>query len=329
MQISVVLCTYNGARYLDQQLDSLLAQTRRPDEVVVQDDGSSDRTWEILEDYNARHPQLFRLYRNEGVHGVNGNFYSAMQKAQYDCIAICDQDDIWLPNKLQRLEEEMGDALLIGSMNEPFADDPGVQVDVDRRLPNTSLLRMMHTSMIAGHTMLMRRELLDGMMHLEEADRHYFMYDQLMQVVAAACGRCSFLPEVLVRQRRHAVAATYTAPTNRSKSLLNILRTIRQDIHYYIHTREARNERAAAWERVLRQIIQDLKPGVLSQTESGVAYLRLVQRRGPFSYLRLTGFCLRHHRELLHTNEGGVLYSLCRALFFPISSAAYVRRFEK
>ena len=87
MKISVVLCTYNGARYLAEQLDSIFAQTRKADEVLVQDDGSTDATWDILTRYAALHPEM-RLLRNEGPHGVNANFYSAMRRATGDLLVI-------------------------------------------------------------------------------------------------------------------------------------------------------------------------------------------------------------------------------------------------
>ena len=75
--VSIVLCTYNGARYIEQQLDSIIAQTYPIHEIIVQDDGSTDDTWTILERY-ARNYSVIRLFRNEGRHGVNGNFLSAI-----------------------------------------------------------------------------------------------------------------------------------------------------------------------------------------------------------------------------------------------------------
>lgn len=86
--VSIVLCTFNGEKYLKQQLDTLLQQTYPLLEILVQDDCSTDGTMDILEDYAARHPQ-FRICRNAVRMGVNGNFFSAMRKAQGEYIAVC------------------------------------------------------------------------------------------------------------------------------------------------------------------------------------------------------------------------------------------------
>ena len=94
LKISVVMCTYNGANYLCEQLDSLLAQTYPVHEIIVQDDGSQDNTWTIIEKYATRYPQIKPFHNESGLHGINGNFFSAMNRATGDYIAISDQDDI-------------------------------------------------------------------------------------------------------------------------------------------------------------------------------------------------------------------------------------------
>lgn len=96
--ISIAIATYNGAKYLREQLDSIYAQDLLPDEVVVSDDGSTDETLTILEEYHQKYGLLYSV--NDGEHGVNHNFYRAISLCTKDIIAICDQDDIWLPNKI-------------------------------------------------------------------------------------------------------------------------------------------------------------------------------------------------------------------------------------
>ncbi len=96
--ISVAMATYNGGKYLKEQLDSIYNQDLKPDEVVVSDDGSKDNTLEILEEYHKKYGLIYSV--NPGEHGVNCNFYRAISLCSKDVIAISDQDDIWLPNKL-------------------------------------------------------------------------------------------------------------------------------------------------------------------------------------------------------------------------------------
>jgi glycosyltransferase involved in cell wall biosynthesis len=103
MRISIALCTYNGARFIEQQLESLAAQTRRPHELVVCDDGSSDETLEIVSRFAARAPFQVLLSRNESQLGITRNFECTMSRCTGDVIFLCDQDDFWLPEKIQML----------------------------------------------------------------------------------------------------------------------------------------------------------------------------------------------------------------------------------
>jgi glycosyltransferase involved in cell wall biosynthesis len=99
-RISVALCTYNGARFLEAQLGSFLAQLRPIDELVVCDDGSTDETLAILESFAIRAPFPVRTWRNETRLGSTKNFEKAIGLCTGDLIATCDQDDVWLPDKL-------------------------------------------------------------------------------------------------------------------------------------------------------------------------------------------------------------------------------------
>lgn len=101
--VSVVLCTYNGATYLAQQLDSIAAQTLPPLELIVCDDGSTDATLELLQAFERRAPFPVSVVRNPVNLGSTANFDQAMQRASGEFIALADQDDVWLPQKLATL----------------------------------------------------------------------------------------------------------------------------------------------------------------------------------------------------------------------------------
>ena len=319
MKISVVLCTYNGERYLRQQLDSVFAQTLRADEVLVSDDGSTDGTWSILTEYAVRYPEM-RLRHNDAPHGVNANFYSAMRCAKGELLVLGDQDDIWLPDKVQCLVDSIGDALLVASMNRPFvsSEDLRAVVSHDERVPNVSLLRMLHTSCVAGHTMALRPSLLSL---VPPSFEHTIMYDAMLQIVANAAGRMVFVPRVLVLQRRHTDSATYTAPIDRSKTVSNIVHTIIEDCRLYRRTRSAWHNRMLLMQEIL-SFVASRQPVVSYELHDALCYVSL-QLNG--NYLQRTLFCMRHHKALLHSVESNTVYSLLRALFFPISSAVYVR----
>lgn len=86
-KVSVVMCTYNGAKYIREQLDSIINQTYPIFEIIIQDDCSTDDTVDIIREYTETHSNI-RLFQNEKSLGINRNFFSVMDKAQGDYIAI-------------------------------------------------------------------------------------------------------------------------------------------------------------------------------------------------------------------------------------------------
>ncbi len=100
-KISVALCTYNGEKFLRQQIDSILNQTLKVDEIVVCDDGSADKTSQILNDYQKKFPETFRIYINEKNLRSVKNFEKAISLCTGEIIFLSDQDDIWENNKVE------------------------------------------------------------------------------------------------------------------------------------------------------------------------------------------------------------------------------------
>lgn len=107
MRLSVALCTYNGERFLGEQLDSLITQTRQPDEVLICDDRSTDATVSIANEFAARAPFPVRILVNEHNLGSTKNFERAITECTGDLIALSDQDDVWCPEKLERSERAL------------------------------------------------------------------------------------------------------------------------------------------------------------------------------------------------------------------------------
>lgn len=104
MKLSIAMCTYNGALYVREQLDSIAAQTRPPDELIICDDRSTDRTREIVEAFASETSFPVRLYVNERNLGSTSNFEKAIEFCEGEVIALADQDDVWHPEKLKRVE---------------------------------------------------------------------------------------------------------------------------------------------------------------------------------------------------------------------------------
>ncbi len=112
-RILVLLSTYNGESFLREQLNSLLAQIGVETYILVRDDGSKDDTQKILFEYQIMYPEKFTIIRGENI-GWKRSFFELLSIAKrnmesYDYYAFCDQDDIWLPRKLQRAVEKIGE----------------------------------------------------------------------------------------------------------------------------------------------------------------------------------------------------------------------------
>lgn len=152
--IAVVMCTYNGERFLREQMDSILAQTYPIAEIIVQDDGSTDNTVNILREYAERVPQM-QVYVNEKNLGFNRNFHTACLRATADYIAISDQDDVWMPNKLERQIEAIGPCNICYSTHLRGRD----MATAHTVAPRCNLEAMLFTG-IAGHTMIARRDFI-------------------------------------------------------------------------------------------------------------------------------------------------------------------------
>lgn len=209
MTLSVVIATYNGARFLREQLDSIYAQTRLPDEVVVSDDGSTDETLTILEEYKQRYGLKYSV--NDGKHGVNANFFRAMEMSSGDLISICDQDDIWFPNKLETLYAH----ITTMDLHKPCAVS-SLRQDIDAEGRLLSVIHAPYTegweatlltySRNQGCTMLFNRALLSILLptiyHVEKGLTAIY-YDEWVAYTAALLGEKHNLPDVLMNYRHH------------------------------------------------------------------------------------------------------------------------------
>src|SRR5262249_24400476 len=114
MRISVAMCTYNGAEFLRAQLQSIITQSRPPDEIVICDDRSTDDTQNLLERFASELPVPIKLHINDQNLGSVKNFERAINLCTGDVIALSDQDDVWRNDKLQRFETVLNNSPAAG-----------------------------------------------------------------------------------------------------------------------------------------------------------------------------------------------------------------------
>ena len=200
--ISVAMCTYNGARFVEEQLESILRQSYRNLEIVIVDDASSDDTAEILKRFQERDSRI-RLLFNEQNLGFLKSFERAMSESRGDFIALADQDDVWLEHKIETLYREIGDNLLVYS-NVSLIDEQGTPIDtifpIVNRIEGRCALSLVMCNCVTGHACLIRRELLNKALPFPYG---VVLHDQWLAIVAAASGRLKASSEYLSLYRKH------------------------------------------------------------------------------------------------------------------------------
>lgn len=214
--VSVALCTYNGARYIEAQLRSILDQTVLPDEIVISDDGSSDDTLAIVDRVlGAAEPSLStRVIANPSPLGVVANFEQAMLACSGDVIVLCDQDDVWHADRvavaLDRLEQSPSlllvhsDARLVDGAGVPLGHSLFDALGVSAReraeaAAGDELAVLLRRNLVTGATTMLRREVLDSAVPFPEG----WVHDEWLAMIAASIGDSELLDRELVDYRQH------------------------------------------------------------------------------------------------------------------------------
>ncbi|KAG1461481.1 hypothetical protein G6F57_014130 [Rhizopus arrhizus] len=216
-RIGVALCTYNGARYLQAQLDSILDQDLPVSEVVIGDDGSSDQTLPLLQAFEVRAQALgirVEIARHPRNLGYVRNVADALQRCQADILFLCDQDDVWHPGRVrryvQRFHAEPGlmlvhsDARLVDAQGAPLGQrllevlvvhPAEVELERSGRASDAILLR----NFVTGATCALRRSLLQGALPVPPGWSH----DEWLAVHASLRGGLDMLAEPTIDYRQH------------------------------------------------------------------------------------------------------------------------------
>lgn len=214
MRISIALCTYNGAQYLQQQLDSFASQTYAPFELVVCDDDSTDATLALIDQFARKVGFPVRIFRNKCTLGSTKNFERAIGICEGDLIALSDQDDEWYPDKLasmHRLFEGLPEALVAFS-DADLIDDRSVSSG--RRLwkcvyyspaKRTShvdpgiMSVLFRANVVTGATVVFRSRFRDEFLPIPDS----WIHDGWIAWIAALHGGLAVLPAAKIRYRIH------------------------------------------------------------------------------------------------------------------------------
>ncbi len=197
--ISVCMTVHNGAVFLRQQVESILAQLRLDDELVVSDDGSSDESIQLLNSFRA--PQL-KILPQKKFGSPTKNFEYALGQCQHDIIFLADQDDVWHPQKLEVMQEALLDCDL--AICDCQVVDKYLTIIHPSFFKFTSakqgLVRNLIKNSFVGCCMAFRKEVLKKALPFPQ---QISMHDQWIGLVAQKYFKVKFIPRVLVSYRRH------------------------------------------------------------------------------------------------------------------------------
>ena len=235
MKTSVALCTYNGEKFLREQLDSILNQTKAVDEIVVCDDGSTDSTLQILEEYYQKNPDIFRIFKNEiNLRSVK-NFEKAISLCENEIIFLCDQDDFWIENKVETITNffQKNPTINVVATNGFGIDDAGNLLEVHSlwdipRFFQEENIEIDYFKIIAfagniatGASMAFRKKFVKDVIPFPVIEE--FHHDEWIALNAASNQSFEFLQEKLFKYRIHSqqqVGDVFLPKNDKSRQLL-------------------------------------------------------------------------------------------------------------
>lgn len=218
--VSVIICSFNGEMFIEQQIRAVLTQSRPPDEIIVCDDRSTDRTVEIvhsiIEDVKSSTNSVinFHLFQNEETLGVTANFEKAINFASSEVIFLCDQDDYWSKDKIQHSIDFFvshpnvllihQDAHLVDSndniLKETLFDRLKVTKSEKNLLQSESALSVLiKRNLVTGATVAFKRELY----FIAKQFPSILLHDEWLGLVASALGKSFLLDEMDLFYRQH------------------------------------------------------------------------------------------------------------------------------
>ncbi len=224
---SAVMTTYNGERFIREQLDSLMAQALLPDEVVVADDCSTDGSLSLVREFAAAHPEAeWIVYRNESNLGWEHNFKEAISRARGEYVFLCDQDDVWEPGHIADLRDAMDshpEVDVMTSHAEPFFEEGafkssaletgGGESGAVARVPADRSYLIVGAP---GCTYCVRKSFIGSLMPFWPDD---FPHDSILYSCACLKGSLAHLDETTLRFRRHSGNASDQRAKGRGDAL--------------------------------------------------------------------------------------------------------------
>lgn len=309
MTVTILMATFNGAKYVEEQLDSILAQTHQDWELIIRDDLSTDQTPSIIHKYATADSRI-KVLSGKGKHGsATLNFsvlfdYAYKQSSPY--VMFADQDDIWQNNKIEnslafiQAQECAASALqpilVYGALE--YVDAKANVIPQELRMPETLDINMLLTENHAyGCTMILNRALVKQIVRIPETAENH---DYWVALVACALGKAVLNPEKLILYRQHSNNASGNVHRNRLSARINRY-VKRVDFLLPVFVRNYRMITAfyRQYKGNLEEEVQQLISGYLRAYKSDILSLMIFMARNNFRKLGKMQ-TLAHYYTLLH-----------------------------
>lgn len=219
--VSIAMTTYNGEKYLREQLDSILNQTCKDFELIICDDCSSDSSVHILNEYAGKDKRI-KVFVNEHNLGFKKNFEKAISLCNRDYIALSDQDDVWKKEHIEILLSNLGDSYLVCG-NVELIDSNGShikndQININRYISKNceeQFLQLLHINFVQGCTCLFRKELVSKILPIPENQKYHDKWIGLVAILEQK--PIIYVDKTLVYYRRHDKNVTVKSDSLRDK----------------------------------------------------------------------------------------------------------------
>lgn len=211
-QIDVLLATYNGEKYLKEQIDSILSQTYQNIRLLISDDGSTDETRKILKEYQKKDNRI-KIYEQSENLGCIKNFEFLLKQVQSEVYMLSDQDDIWLPEKIEKTYEK----LIQEKADLVFCDLEVVDSNIQTMYPSFNQYMKLNRKIkkynnnrelnylyncVTGCTIMARKKWMDKILPLPSQSK-YVLHDHWIALMISLEGKLVYVPEVYIKYRQH------------------------------------------------------------------------------------------------------------------------------
>ena len=213
--VDILMATYNGEKYLEEQIESIIGQSYKEWNLIIRDDGSTDRTAEILKKYADAYPEKICVkFNSVGTGSAKANFFKLIHDAQSTYVMFCDQDDVWDADKIEvtlgkmkQMEEDGSQIPLLVATDLKVVDSKGNVLDDSflhyMNLPETvQLNHILIQNNITGCTVMINRVLCQMLKEVKSVQK-IVMHDHFAAITAALYGKVEILNQSTIQYRQH------------------------------------------------------------------------------------------------------------------------------